>query len=831
MPTQFEVDCALMAGAAYISTRNIINQTPGPSGWTVTPDSHESNDSSGFEAISFQRGTVEGQDQEIVISFAGTGDAWDILEDANLATGNCAYSLQLKQAVDYYLQIKAANPHATITLTGHSLGGGLAALVGVFFGIRAVTFDQAPFAMSAKSTSTEEGDLLHYLQTKVYGDADMEAERIKAIAAMESYLQQRSANGGIPNAHLITNICVDGEFLSSPPFSVLNTIGRTSEILEHGPYSDPSTDMHSIALLATFKLNDQFREVTIKLTDLLKMIFDEDLFAYSTDPSNAQNVNFLEHLIQHQVGTGNGPGDQMINRFTADLWKIAQDGGLTMANTDLTKALIAFAMQAYYGNRLTADKKLFNDEGVSGGISFDMQDIAASLTDIKGYANPDGGTRYFQDFLDTLPLDERATINLELPSLREWFIQAGSGGMTATAGTERALMLGGTGADILTGGSQGDVMVGGDGVDQLFGGEGDDFLSGGDGNDYLDGGADNDTMVGGEGVDTYVIDGHDRIIDTGKNIIIWEGKLISGVFKKVGGSTYTFVSDDPDEEYALAFNSPGQLTLSDSASITFVNQTSAAAFAGGDFGIKLVEELEADVVFSGASTKTSAKVDYDESYDNPWEYNFVRQQADGTRITEQVRFTIDNIPSLNISGSDGRDFEGAWRRIAKLIVAKEMTANRSSFGWSGPIRMALQLLLVVLAVSFHAEVKAASFDCEKAKSAVEKMICADAELSKLDEELADVYKTALLDEERSESIRRIQKQWLKERNSCIDASCVNLSYTTRLNELSLAQEKSFSKSNRNPRFSVIQGKGWTICESYAKFLNTLPESESKIGQS
>jgi hypothetical protein len=77
-----------------------------------------------------------------------------------------------------------------------------------------------------------------------------------------------------------------------------------------------------------------------------------------------------------------------------------------MANTDLNKALIAFAMQAYYGNRLAADKKLFNDEGVSGGIRFDQSDIADSLTDIKGYANPDGGTQYFQDFLDTLPLDE-----------------------------------------------------------------------------------------------------------------------------------------------------------------------------------------------------------------------------------------------------------------------------------------------------------------------------------------------------------------------------------------------------------------------------------------
>lgn len=38
---------------------------------------------------------------------------------------------------------------------------------------------------------------------------------------------------------------------------------------------------------------------------------------------------------------------------------------------------------------------------------------------------------------------------------------------------------------------------------------------------------------------------------------------------------------------------------------------------------------------------------------------------------------------------------------------------------------------------------AASFDCTKAKSPVEKAICSDAELGKLDEDLSKVYKDAL----------------------------------------------------------------------------------------
>ena len=33
IPTQFQIDCALMSGTAYISTRNVINLIPTPPGW------------------------------------------------------------------------------------------------------------------------------------------------------------------------------------------------------------------------------------------------------------------------------------------------------------------------------------------------------------------------------------------------------------------------------------------------------------------------------------------------------------------------------------------------------------------------------------------------------------------------------------------------------------------------------------------------------------------------------------------------------------------------------------------------------------------------------
>lgn len=90
--------------------------------------------------------------------------------------------------------------------------------------------------------------------------------------------------------------------------------------------------------------------------------------------------------------------------------------------------------------------------------------------------------------------------------------------------------------------------------------------------------------------------------------------------------------------------------------------------------------------------------------------------------------------------------------------------------------------------------QAASFDCAKAQSVVEHLICDNPELSKLDEELNAAYKTALQDVEPTDSIRQAQKQWMKERNGCVDAVCVKGAYITRL---ALLRSSHSGKVNSN----------------------------------
>ena len=157
-----EIEYALMAGVAYRSTRGQINRFPIPQGWNEIPGSHRDLPS-GFEAISFTNGT------EIVISFAGTYPS-DIFGDqaANIGLGLGNGSVQLIQAAEYYLQVKAANPPGTIiSFTGHSLGGGLASLMAVFFGETATTFAQAPFRNSANITVAN--GLMSYLSDPARG--------------------------------------------------------------------------------------------------------------------------------------------------------------------------------------------------------------------------------------------------------------------------------------------------------------------------------------------------------------------------------------------------------------------------------------------------------------------------------------------------------------------------------------------------------------------------------------------------------------------------------------------------------------------------------------
>ena len=83
-----------------------------------------------------------------------------------------------------------------------------------------------------------------------------------------------------------------------------------------------------------------------------------------------------------------------------------------------------------------------------------------------------------------------------------------------------------------------------------------------------------------------------------------------------------------------------------------------------------------------------------------------------------------------------------------------------------------------------------SFDCIKARSAVEKMICSDAELARLDRELGSVYvRASNLTSDRAAFQRQTNREWRMRESTCRDRECLLRWYAQRRNQLMKGIEK------------------------------------------
>jgi uncharacterized protein YecT (DUF1311 family) len=95
------------------------------------------------------------------------------------------------------------------------------------------------------------------------------------------------------------------------------------------------------------------------------------------------------------------------------------------------------------------------------------------------------------------------------------------------------------------------------------------------------------------------------------------------------------------------------------------------------------------------------------------------------------------------------------------------------------------LITIVLCGLFSTQALAASFDCNKATTRVEKAVCSNPELSKLDEQLAKAYHDALarLSSKGQKETREYQRQWLKQLPGCQSDGCLEDFYEKRIEQL------------------------------------------------
>lgn len=95
-------------------------------------------------------------------------------------------------------------------------------------------------------------------------------------------------------------------------------------------------------------------------------------------------------------------------------------------------------------------------------------------------------------------------------------------------------------------------------------------------------------------------------------------------------------------------------------------------------------------------------------------------------------------------------------------------------------------LIFLLSVSLFG----ASFDCTKVTTKVEKIICSDEKLTKLDSNLSQIYSDFYFV---TTEIKSDQREWMKQRNQCKDTACIKKAYESRIADLnaSLNNEKTF----------------------------------------
>lgn len=159
--------------------------------------------------------------------------------------------------------------------------------------------------------------------------------------------------------------------------------------------------------------------------------------------------------------------------------------------------------------------------------------------------------------------------------------------------------------------------------------------------------------------------------------------------------------------------------------------------------------------------------------------------------------------------------------------------NQSRRLWWGKL-----FIIIVLFGLLSTQAIAASFDCHKAATWLEKTVCSNPELSKLDEELAKAYHDALasLSPEGQEETKQYQQQWLKEISPYCEArlkfkfddstaECLEDTYKDRITQLQQSLIKFPDRIFRNVYISHSEADK-TCPYVYVKKYLTYPQIEN-----
>jgi len=594
MPNTLEY--ALMAANAYSQSAAVVsnrNTIPVPNGWVQIVAGE--NDETGFLARAYKNSSTG----EVVIAYGGTtfeGGTFAQLRDwlyGNIpAAAGFKLASQITDAAKFYLDV-AANPlsaGAAISFTGHSLGGGLASLMAVFFDQIASTFDSAPFKKSADSLW-----VVSELKARLVADgyslpssfANYRAFDPVSGAFIPSPTRQ-AREGNVTHAFLkgealdylrgtSGKILLTAVGLTNPVLFALtagiSNIAGTESFVDPKPtngngwglplFAGNPIDMHSMPMFTGFLESLQLVAASQAHPELLQKIFTSKLNSPRVDNIRRNIIDLFDQRQFLDEGAWDVVADD-VQRLTGSL-----------GTGKIAAALVNLDLGMNYGQGLdrasgasSPFEHMFRDLG--GGLQFTLNPAHAAFT-------KDG------------MLELTRALQKQYPDLGRFFLSAdrysleGSGAMTVSATVDRQ-------KDLALGGADGDTITTGGGNDVLLGLAGADTLDGGDGNDILVGGTGDDTLNGGAGMDFYYRragDGNDTIIETREAGGLLGGRIIeesasgdtpvAGVFLQQGT---TQVWNEAQGGATLTHGGDWTLSLADGSVLNL-----GADIQNGDLGI------------------------------------------------------------------------------------------------------------------------------------------------------------------------------------------------------------------------------------------------------
>ncbi|MCA3029737.1 MAG: hypothetical protein ING66_14215, partial [Rhodocyclaceae bacterium] len=448
-------DYAALAAVVYNDQRGNgtnLNRLSLPQGWNEASTlgfTAQNNYNSNF--FSFTAGAYVNGAGEIVIAYKGTdfllefaGRAWntaaDLITDVSLGVAGKLGLPQQLQAMSYYLDVKdwavknGYNPDK-ISFTGHSLGGGLASNMAVWFDKSATTFAQAPFEPSTLSpTNIAAAGGILAAKGALQGFTAVQADAAALSGLLTNYTARQSQ---------VINYYIEGEALSKIRYD-WNTVMGQDLLIQIGPQPiSRGLPLHSMNLHAAFLYDDQLRKLAKDMPELVPALLDGKF--YQADP-NSRQEDLISKLVndQHRVGFGT---DSALTRFSNDLYKLGETTGST-ANPSLREALIVSAMEYYYVKDARSATGLFQS-GQQSALTFEFtSDMLASNAN---KAKPRLDAAIQAEIKKELGTTSLPRINYT--DYKNYAVQSGTGVMETNGTANNDIIVGGTGSDRLRGGA------------------------------------------------------------------------------------------------------------------------------------------------------------------------------------------------------------------------------------------------------------------------------------------------------------------------------------------------------------------------------------------